>query len=133
MEVAELNVLVAEADGVGAVLFSLEADGHLVLGIAVDHGVVLVVLGEEQLGVVGVELELVEFAAFVEADIGGINHTSGIAQVDVKSAVASKRLGEAQCHLRFGRGLHHNSFHRSHGTRASDQFAITHGVEVNIL
>ena len=73
VEVAHVEVLNRDLEGVATVLFGLEADGHRIVGAAIDHGVVGAILRDVDAGVVGVEHELRQGAAVVEADDGAVD------------------------------------------------------------
>ena len=72
VEVAELDVVVVEADGVAAVLLSLEVDRHFAFVLSIDHSVVLAFQRDVDLGATFSELELGQLAAFAEADDGAV-------------------------------------------------------------
>ena len=81
VEVLHLNVFGVDAEGVGAVLFSFEADRHFTDFFSVDDGVVLVALFEIDLGAVVAELELRQLTAFTEADDGTVNKLAAVGNV----------------------------------------------------
>ena len=82
VQVVEADLLAGEAEGEAAVVLGLEADRHLAHGFAVHHSVVLTVDGDEDLGAVGVELELGQGAAFAEADGGAVDDLAVAAEVE---------------------------------------------------
>ena len=73
VEVGEADFLGVDAEGVGAVVLSLEADGHFAHLGGVDDSVVLAFLRDEHLGVVLVELELGQLVASVETHDGAVD------------------------------------------------------------
>ena len=79
VEVLHLNVFGVDAKGVGAVVFSLEADRHLTFGFAADDCVFAVVLSDADLGAVLTELELGQLTAFTEADDGAVDDIATVA------------------------------------------------------
>ena len=85
VEVAEAHFLAAEVEGVVAVLFSFEVDGHFTHSVAIDHSVVLAFDGHVDLGVVFVELELGQHVAFAEADDGAVDHVVAAGEVKDES------------------------------------------------
>ena len=72
MEVGEVHILGVDAEGVAAVVLSLEVDGHGTHGLAAHHGVVFAFQRDVDLGAAVSELELGQLAAFVEADDGAV-------------------------------------------------------------
>ena len=73
VEVSHFGVAHFNADGVNAVFGGAEVDRLLTFAGATHHGEVLVVLGEINLGIVGVELELRQLAALVETNDGTVD------------------------------------------------------------
>jgi len=81
VEITEFNIFGVEAEGVGAVFFSLEADWHFTLGFGVDHSVVFAFNRHVDLGVVGIHLELAEAFTFAKAQQGAIDESTLIAYI----------------------------------------------------
>ena len=79
VEVVHLDILGVNADGIGAVLFGLEVDGHLAFGGAANDGVVAVALRDIELGAVLEELELRQLLAFTKADDGAVDDGATVA------------------------------------------------------
>ncbi len=97
VEVAELNVLVAEGEGVGAVFLSLEVDRHLAHFVSADDSVVFVILWDIDLGAVGEELDLGQLVAVAEVDAGAVDEVAVLGEVEVEvSALGGFCDGEGQ-------------------------------------
>ena len=101
MEVAELNVFGVEAEGVGAVFFSLEADGHLALVVSVDHSVIVAVDGHVDLAAVA-EAHAAEVVALAKAHAGLAEVLVALQEVHVDHT----SLAISRCRF-FGSELNH--------------------------
>ena len=99
VQIAHLHAFGVHREGVGAVLLRLEIHRNLVcrdvpwcvstIGYA-DHGIVVAVLRDIDLGVVVPHLELGQLAAFTKADNGTVDDTTAMAEVEGKSLALTK-------------------------------------------
>ena len=88
MEVSHFGVAHFNAEGVSAIFGGAEVDRHLTFVGATHHSEVFIVLGEINLGIVGVELELGQLAAIVEADDSAVDDQAlRLADVEVDATL----------------------------------------------
>ena len=93
VEVGEAHFHAGKAEGVGAALFSFEANRDLTHIVNADYGIVFARLGDVDLGAVLLDLELGQLLAFIEADDGTVDDITAMAQVDHDFLAAVTALG----------------------------------------
>ena len=134
MQVAETHFLGVEAEGVSAVLSSLEIDGYCrdvarYVFTHVDHSIVLAVLRDVNLGAVFPELQLGQLAAFTEADNGSVDNTVAMTEVEDKAfAVVVGCLGGEGHGFTIGFGDDKHTFHRGNAVLLGGFYVATVGI-----
>ena len=89
MEVAETNFLAGEDEVVGAVLLSLEADGHFALSLGVeDGGIVLAVHRHVDFAAAFTEAYLAQVLSFAKAHASHVDFSTVACEVHVELAAS---------------------------------------------
>ena len=136
VEVGEFNILGTEADGVGAILFSLEVDRHFTHSSGVDHSVVFL-QRDIDLGAVAVELELGQLTAFIEADDGAVDDVAAVAEVKGDLSTLTFRCGGCEGYdFSVFFSVNEDTFHEFDTARGGGHKLLTigiHGIECKVV
>ncbi len=92
VEVIHFNVVGIDAEGISAIVGSLETDRHLAFVVAADDGVVVISLFDIDLGVVGAHHGFRHLLAFAKANHGAVDDTTVVGDVEDKLFARCGRL-----------------------------------------